>query len=120
MKTLAPIPGCSRKHVSAVAHHESVNAKIGEFRWPLDVGERTARQVADLAPWLNPGTIRQRLEAGERCLDKLIRKPSTPSERSKIASSNFARMFAAEAQRRLVNSERIAYYGRKKSGHKKL
>lgn len=119
MRTIGTMIGCSRRHVSTVAQAVRQTQKIGPYRWPLDVGDRTVKEIEALAPWLRPGTIQRRLDRGERKLDALI----APVNKARIAEqgrANAAKRFEAERKAQRIASERIAYFRLQAKGHKEL
>lgn len=91
-----------------------------EYRWPLDVGERTISQIADLAPWMTRNMIYRRLESGERRLDALIARAYVGKNRSERQRAVTKSHFDYERREARIRSEKAAYFRRQKAGHKEL
>lgn len=119
MQQIGP-KGLTRKHVAAVAATVPFGAKTAkEYRWPLDVGERTLNQLLDLAPWMKRATIESRLNRGERRLEALIARPDPVA----IKAGNRARMIQKikkDRKERVIAYDRRQYLARMKAGHKEL
>lgn len=118
MQQIGP-KGLTRKHFDAVARAVPFAVKVKEYRWPLDVGERTINQVLDLAPWMTRCLVQSRLDAGERNLALLIQPPGTPRQKAK-SKGGLSRVFKFECKERRVAQERAAYNRRERAKHKEL
>lgn len=116
-------PAFTGKHIQAVARKLGSSPVIAkEFLWPLDVGGRTANQIAALAPWLSKGTILSRLKNGERKLNRLIARPknrceSARTDRQKAAWSETLRKRKCH---KVIAKERRDYQAKQSSFHPQI